>query len=510
MKRKITLFIAAAALAAAALVAAVFGDTSSASPSRPAKGALVALRTTALGKVLVDARGRTLYVFEKDRHGKSACYGACAAYWPPLFSAAKPRAGKGVRASLLGVTKRTDGKRQVTYAGHPLYTFIGDKKAGQTAGEGLNNFGAAWDVIAASGRAIEPTASDSSGSGQTGGGYGYGLVDGAANTRTQADVYSVHALVSDSAGAAAPAADASLVNGWGLTAGPTTPWWAANNGTSTSTLYNGAGAKQALTVTVAGGPTGAVFNGNASDFVVSENGKSGAARFLFATEAGTIMGWSPTVNANTAATGVDRSGSGAIYKGIAIVNDQLYATDFHNARVDVFDKSFNLVPGGFSDPRIPKGYAPFGIQALGGNIFVTYARQDAAKKNDVPAPGQGFVDEFTPNGVLVAQVVNSGKRNAPLNASWGLALAPADFSVFAGDLLVGNFGNGRISAYTQRGAKWVYKGQLRTADGTPIAIDGLWAIAFGNGAAAGPASTLYFLSGPSGEKHGLFGSITAG
>jgi uncharacterized protein (TIGR03118 family) len=335
-------------------------------------------------------------------------------------------------------------------------------------------------------------------------------VAGAAHARTQANLYSVRALVSDSAATPAPAADASLVNGWGLTAGPTTPWWAANNGTSTSTLYSGAGAKQALTVTVAGGPTGAVFNGSASDFVVSQNGKSGAARFLFATEGGTIVGWSPAVNANTAVTGADRSGSGAIYKGLAIANDKLYATDFHNGRVDVFDKSFNLVPGGFSDRKIPKGYAPFGIQALGGDIFVTYARQDAAKKDDVAAPGHGFVDEFTPDGVLVAKVVNSGKKNAPLNAAWGLALAPADFGVFAGDLLVANFGNGRISAYTQRGAKWVYKGQLRRADGTPIAVDGLWAIAFGNGAAAGTTSTLYFLSGPSGETHGLFGSISAG
>jgi len=206
---------------------------------------------------------------------------------------------------------------------------------------------------------------------------------------------------------------------------------------------------------------------------------------------------------------VDRSGSGAIYKGLAIANDKLYATDFRNGRVDVFDKSFNLVPGGFSDPTIAKGFAPFGIQALGGNIFVTYAKQDASKKQQVPAPGQGFVDEFTPDGQLIARVVNSGKPNAPLNAAWGLALAPADFRVFAGDLLVGNFGNGRISAYTQRGTKWVYKGQLRRADGAPIAIDGLWAIAFGNGAAAGPTSTLYFLSGPSGQKHGLFGSITS-
>lgn len=334
-------------------------------------------------------------------------------------------------------------------------------------------------------------------------------VAGAASARTQANLYGVNALVSDSAATPATGADASLVNGWGLTAGPTTPWWAANNGTSTSTLYNGAGAKQALTVTVAGGPTGAVFNGTATDFVVSQNDKSGAARFLFATESGTIAGWTPAVNANTAVTGVDRSGSGAIYKGLAIANDRLYATDFHNRRVDVFDKSFNLVPGGFTDKRIPKGFAPFGIQALGANIFVTYARQDAGKKDDVAAPGQGYVDEFTPDGVLVAQVVNSGKKNAPLNAAWGLALAPAGFGVFSDDLLVANFGDGRISAYTQRGSKWVYKGQLRRADGAPIALDGLWAIAFGNGAAAGPTGTLYFLSGPSGEKHGLFGSIGA-
>jgi len=335
-------------------------------------------------------------------------------------------------------------------------------------------------------------------------------VAGAANARDQSDIYSVHPLISDSTAVSAPATDASLVNGWGLSAGPTTPWWTSNNGTNSSTLYNGVGAKSALTVAVAGAPTGTVFNGNASAFVVSQNGKSGAARFLFSTEAGTITGWSPTVNGTAALIGVDRSSSGAIYKGLAIANNKLFATDFHNGRVDVFDQSFNLVPGGFSDPKVPKGYAPFGIQALGGNIFVTYAQQDAAKKDDVAAPGQGYVDEFTPDGTLIAQVVNSGKKNAPLNAAWGLALAPADFSVFAGDLLVGNFGNGRISAYTQRGAKWVYKGQLRHADGAPIEIDGLWAIAFGNGAAAGPTSTLYFLSGPSAEVHGLFGSITAG
>jgi uncharacterized protein (TIGR03118 family) len=335
-------------------------------------------------------------------------------------------------------------------------------------------------------------------------------VAASAHARAQADIYTVHALVSDGAATPASTSDASLVNAWGLSDGPTTPWWSSNNATNTSTLYSGTGSKVPLTVAVAGAPTGTVFNGSSTDFVVSQNGKSGAARFLFATEGGTIMGWSPTVNGTAAVTAVDRSSSGAIYKGLATVGDKLYATDFHNGHVDVFDASFNPVPGGFTDPKVPAGYAPFGIQALAGNIFVTYAQQDGAKKDDVPAPGQGYVDEYTPAGALVAQVVNSGKKNAPLNAAWGLAMAPADFSVFGGDLLVGNFGNGRVSAYIQRGAKWVYKGQLRLADGTPIAIDGLWAIAFGNGSAAGPTNSLYFTSGPASEAHGLFGSITAG
>ncbi|MFL5955712.1 MAG: TIGR03118 family protein [Gaiellaceae bacterium] len=336
------------------------------------------------------------------------------------------------------------------------------------------------------------------------------VVATAAQGRQSAGIYTVHPLVSDG-GASAAVTDASLVNPWGLSAGPTTPWWAANNGTNTSTLYSGTGAKIALTVAVPGGPTGTVFNGNSAAFVVSENGKSGAGRFLFATEAGTILGWTPAVNGATAIAGADRSGVGAVYKGLAIANDRLYAADFHNGRVDVFDSSFKLVAtSGFKDAKVDKGFAPFGIQALNGNIVVTYAKQDAAAKDDVPVPGKAFVDEFTPDGQLVASVVNSGKKRAPLNAPWGLALAPAAFGSFGGDLLVGNFGNGRISAYAKRGSKWVYKGQLRLADGTPIAIDGLWAIAFGNGAAAGPTNSLYFLSGPSDEKHGLYGSITAG
>jgi len=333
-----------------------------------------------------------------------------------------------------------------------------------------------------------------------------------AGAASPGNSFTVTNLVADS-GSSAPNTDPALVNGWGLSAGPTTPWWASDNGTNESTLYNGTGAKQALTVTVAGGPTGTVFNGNASDFVVTQNGVSGAARFLFSTQAGTILGWSPTVNATTAIPGVDRSSQKAVYRGLATLNNRLYATDFHNNRVDVFDASFRPVTlaRGFRDAKLPKGYAPFGIQALGGSIFVTYAKQDTAKRVDVPGGGRGYVDEYTPDGKLVARVASGGRKNAPPNAPWGLALAPSNFGPFSGDLLVGNFGNGRISAYHDRGnGKWGFAGQLRRGDGTPIAINGLWAIAFGNGSAAGPTTSLYFLAGPNGETHGLFGAITAG
>src|SRR5712691_5842906 len=336
------------------------------------------------------------------------------------------------------------------------------------------------------------------------------LAAGSASGGIADDIFTVHPLIGDAAGSA-PAADATLVNGWGLSAGPTTPWWVSDNGTNATTLYNGSGAKQALTVAVPGAPTGTVFNGSATDFVVSQNGKSGAARFLFATEAGTILGWSPTVNGATAIPGADNSASAAVYKGLTTVGDKLYATDFHNGRVDVFDASFKPATAAFTDPKLPKGYAPFGIQTIGTSIFVTYAKQDAAKHDDVPGNGFGYVDQYSLDGQLVARVASGGRKNAPPNAPWGLALAPSSFGVFSGDLLIGNFGNGRVSAYQDRGGgKWVFKGQLRHGDQTLVEIDGLWAIAFGNGAAAGPATSLYFAAGPVGETHGLFGAITAG
>jgi uncharacterized protein (TIGR03118 family) len=338
---------------------------------------------------------------------------------------------------------------------------------------------------------------------------------GGATARTTANWYNPYFLVSDGSAVSAPLPDASLVNGWGLSAGPTTPWWTSNNKTNTSTLYSGGGSKSALTVTVPGGPTGTVFNGTAADFVVSQAGKSGSARFLFDTEAGTILGWSSTVNGTNAIVAVDHSAQRAVYDGLAILNHRLYATDFRNARVDVFDQAFEPVAltNGFTDSQIPAGWAPFGIQALNGNIFVTYAKQNAAKDDAVGGGGQGYVDEFSPDGVLIARVAKRGLPKAPLNAPWGLAMAPSTFGGFAGDLLVGNFGDGKISAYQPPAAgatKWTYKGQLRVASGAIIKIDGLWAIAFGNGAAAGPTNNLYFLSGPADESHGLFGFIAVG
>jgi uncharacterized protein (TIGR03118 family) len=320
--------------------------------------------------------------------------------------------------------------------------------------------------------------------------------------------YTVHALVSDG-GVPAASTDKSLVNPWGLVAGPTTPWWTANNGTNTSTLYGGDGAKRALTVTVDGGATGTVFNASATQFVLP--GGTVAGRFVFSSEDGRIRGWAAGATAIVAA---DASSRGAVYKGLAIAtlpdgSARLYATDFHNGRVDVYDQSWQAVSaaGAFVDPKLPKGLAPFGIQTIGQRIVVTYAKQDAAKHDDVAGQAQGWFAVYDLNGKLVSRV---GPRG-PLNAPWGAAMAPAGWGKFGGDLLVGNFGDGRVSVYTERSnGKWAYLGQLRTGSAQPITIDGLWALQFGNGSAAGPADSLYFTAGPNGEKAGLLGSITAG
>jgi uncharacterized protein (TIGR03118 family) len=320
-------------------------------------------------------------------------------------------------------------------------------------------------------------------------------------------------LVSDERGQAQNR-DRDLVNAWGLVAGPTTPWWVADNGTNLSTLYDGEGTKLGLVVRVGGAPTGIVFNGG-SNFVVSRGADSGPSVFMFATESGVIRGWNPNVHPPAPSTRsfvvVNRSGMGAIYKGLAIAStshgDRLYATDFHNARVDVFDGDFHQVrnSGAFTDPHLPAGYAPFGIQTIGDHVFVTYAKQDADAEDDVAGPGFGFVDMYDTSGDLQARVASRG----PLNAPWGLALAPGDFGRFSGDLLVGNFGNGKINAFRLTASGAQFRGKLEDQNGRTIAIDGLWALQFGNGDVAGPKDTLFFTAGPADETHGLFGKIEA-
>src|SRR6266576_3740687 len=322
--------------------------------------------------------------------------------------------------------------------------------------------------------------------------------------------YAQHNLISDGA-VSADHVDAALVNAWGLVASATSPWWVADNGTDSSTLYNGnTGATLALRVGVASAPTGVVFNGGAS-FVVTNGAASGPARFIFATESGAILGWNPAVVGSRAVVAVDNSGAGAVYKGLAITatagGDRLYATNFHAGTVDVFDAAFHPVPGGFSDAALPPGYAPFGIRNLGGTIYVTYALQDADQHDDVAGVGHGFVDAFDTQGNLLRRVASRGRLNSP----WGLAVAPSDFGAVSGGLLVGNFGDGHINAFDphrfQGNGQLRQQGQLHAADGRPIAIDGLWALAFGNGAAAGPTNALFFTAGPFGEQHGLFGKL---
>ena len=317
--------------------------------------------------------------------------------------------------------------------------------------------------------------------------------------------YTVTPLVSDQPGVA-PHTDPNLVNAWGLTAGPTTPWWVSDNGTDKSTLYNGDGTARPLVVSVAGGPTGTTFNPT-TGFVLPTGGK---ALFLFDSEDGIIRGWNGA-QGTTAIVVKDRSDVGAIYKGLTVANTpdgpRLYAADFHNARIDVLDGSFDLVPGGFVDSSLPAGYAPFNVQAIGDRIFVAYAKQDEDAEDEVAGQGLGFVDAYDLAGNLLGRVAQHGLLDAP----WGLALAPPSFGRFGGDLLVGNFGNGKINAYEELGnGHFEHRGELRGADGMPLVIDGLWALRFGNDAAAGPSTTLFFTAGPDEESHGLFGSITTG
>lgn len=319
--------------------------------------------------------------------------------------------------------------------------------------------------------------------------------------------------------------DTNLVNAWGLASSATSPFWVSDNGAGLTTLYNGEGqpfpVASPLVVTIplpAGGtglstPTGQVFNEfhatSPSDFVVAGN----PSLFIFATEDGTISAWNLSVTPLTAAVlVVDNSASGAVYKGLAIgstaAGNFLYATNFHAGTIDVFDGEFApvILPlGSFVDPVIPAGFAPFNIQNLDGNLYVTYAKQNDAKHDDVAGEGNGFVDVFDTDGKLIQNVAVDNKLNSP----WGLALAPEDFGSFSNDLLVGNFGDGYINAYRQLGGEFIFDGKLRGPEGRFLNIDGLWALRFGNDHNAGPHNTLFFTAGPNHEQDGLFGSLGA-
>ncbi len=335
-------------------------------------------------------------------------------------------------------------------------------------------------------------------------------------------------LVSDQVGQA-PTVNANLVNAWGLAAGGQSPFWISDNGSGTSEaikisggIYGGGGGgPQTISIPKATGnggganPTGIAFN-DTGTFFIKNNGGTGAAAYIFSSEDGSLSAWRPPSNGaatSNALKVIDNSASGAVYKGMTIAKDfgsgrsLIFAADFHNNRIDVFDDKFravalNSVSGvkPFTDATLPAGYAPFNIAAINKQLYVSYALQNGAKHDDVAGPRHGFVDIYGTDGTLVSHFASKGALDSP----WGMVQAPASFGQFAGDILVGNFGNGRISAFNHRGR---FEGYVSDSQGKPLEIDGLWGLAFGNGVNAGKVNTLYFAAGPGGEQHGLFGAV---
>jgi len=311
--------------------------------------------------------------------------------------------------------------------------------------------------------------------------------------------------------------DANLINPWGISYPPTGPFWISDAGAGVTTLYNGTGAtviptggNVAILISTAEGdprpgiPTGQVFNGATGGFEITENDHTAAATFLFATINGTISGWNPTVDPADTVIAVDDSASGASYTGLAIATTEagklLYAADFHNHEVAVYDSTFKELDP-ILDPFLPSNYAPFNVQVLQGHLFVTFAEVGPDGRS-VDGQGKGYVDEFDLDGTLLHRVASNG----PLDAPWGLAIAPDSFGEFAGDLLVGNFGDGTINVYDLPTHAFI--GKLSGPDGEPIQNDRLWALIPGNGGTGGDTDVIYFTAGLENEEHGLFGSLT--
>jgi len=316
-------------------------------------------------------------------------------------------------------------------------------------------------------------------------------------------------LVSDQQGKAVRQ-DSDLVNPWGLSLGATTPLWVSNNGTDSSTLYssvpgsNDATKVQAIRVKVPA-PTGQV-NNPTTGFVLSNGTTSAPANFIFASEEGKIAAWSRLVDLPMGDAEIKATTPGAVYKGLALADDHLFAANFSQRRIDVFDNTFapvKLPRWAFRDERVPHGYGPFNVQAIGDRLFVSYALVNRKTNDEIDGPGLGFVDEFSVHGRLIARVAAHGALNAP----WGLALAPVAWGQPAGTLLVGNFGNGRISVFRPRhDGGYAFAGQVRDTHGKTLVIDGLWALLQGT-ATTGGTNVLWFSAGPDDEAHGLLGQL---
>jgi uncharacterized protein (TIGR03118 family) len=322
--------------------------------------------------------------------------------------------------------------------------------------------------------------------------------------------YVVQNLVSDQQDKA-QLQDDDLLNSWGISSSPTSALWVSDNHTGVATLYSGAIAGSPVTksqttrVHIAGdSPTGQVFN-TTTDFALSDDNTNPAV-FIFATESGVISGWNPRVDrANSIGKASDPD---AIYKGLTLAStpegSRLYAANFREARVDVFDGKFqpvNLSRHAFADPFVSRDFAPFNVQAIGDRIYVTFAKQNAEKEDEIDGPGLGRVDAFTTDGRLVTRFFSHGELNGP----WGLVQAPPTFGRFADDLLVGNFGDGRIHAFDLRTGE--LEGTLRDPTHRPVSIENLWALRVGN-TTFGGTDTIVFSAAPNDEEHGLLGTLT--
>jgi uncharacterized protein (TIGR03118 family) len=343
------------------------------------------------------------------------------------------------------------------------------------------------------------------------GGGGGGGGSGGGTPMAQHAALTDAALASDGVIAAAHT-DSNLQNAWGVAFAPGGPVWIADNNSNKATVYDGSGTPQPTVVNIPAGvngpanPTGQVFNGTA-DFVITTSAGSAPAQFIFAGEGGTITGWAQGVSGTTATIAYDDGAGAAVYKGLALGNNgsanRLYATDLHNGKVDVFDTHFQKVPmpGAFTDPMIPTGFAPFGIRAIGSQLYVTYARQDATAHDEVLGVGLGYVNVFDFNGQLLKRFASAGVLNAP----WGIALAPSGFGSVAGQLLIGNFGDGTINGFDP--ASGASLGAITLASGKKLAVPGLWDLAFGNGAPNQPSGALFYTAGPNNQTDGVFGRI---